>query len=391
MKTERIVVAPTPSVGFIPGKPNEYESVRTLVVLDPKKFLRQKGVQRACARSRRRPESPIVCVAEDGKTAKLSHLRNGKVVDEQQTQEFAENGIFQSGSGFDQFLMTPDGKTLFHRYDRSGDIYQTDIASNKFGDSRRLKPSGYKASSEMNQQPPMFLSHDGRYLAVHLGNGRDPVGSGYSLIDTSKSGTDSEEPLLARLSTSFTFAGPESRPVTNCELMPDNPIGGSYEFYDLLLPTRGIFSRRELSHLPDNGEAEICLRVWLSHKRLRPGVRRRPHNRLGQTPASRHVVRRTGSPLHRRVPLAPPVLFKNHQELRHCCQALTACCVQWNPCERVAPTIDRTHVGCDGQPAAQRRKILAVGANPRKSCGGSLTRLVRHSPLSTTEQEKICL
>jgi hypothetical protein len=203
------------------GGPPEIESVRVLVVVDP---LTLNVVRQFNGPSRRiagAPSSPILCATDNEREAKLIDLRNGKVLDAAGGQPKPGASDGKRIVGFAELLMSPDGEKLYHG-DRSGAIYETDVSTNRFAATRELKPSASRITNIPFDQPTIYLSADGKYLAAYVGE--QNRNDGYSIIDTGGDGVDPERQMIATNSTAFTFVGRTSRPLTNCLNMEVAPV-----------------------------------------------------------------------------------------------------------------------------------------------------------------------
>jgi hypothetical protein len=192
------------------GRPPEMRSFRLLVVADPDNLQVVRQFIGPSSKITGAPSSPVVCVSEVGEPAKLVDLRTGKVLDQSRERANETDVYVPQITGFDEMMMSPDGAKIYHTASRNG-VFETDVSSGTFGPTRKLEPSAEIADKVSFEHQLLRLSHDGRQLAVNVGDSRHE--GGYSIIDTAGDGRDVEHHLIATRSTAFAFVGPANRRV----------------------------------------------------------------------------------------------------------------------------------------------------------------------------------
>jgi hypothetical protein len=189
------------------------------------------------------PKSPIVCVSEDRATAKLIDLRDGRVLDRTGPERSLgrEPGDTVPIVGFNEIQMSPDGRTLYHtRWPQL--FFRTDVSTGKFVGNHLLATLVEPVSTSFFSARIMHLSPDGKYLAAITTTKLHE--RGYAMVDPTRDPrSNDEEPFLAPNATSFTFAGPNNRPVGNAGVDGRDNRGFGRVNYHLLLPARGFVGR----------------------------------------------------------------------------------------------------------------------------------------------------
>lgn len=215
------------------GRPPETRSFRLLVVADPDNLQVVRQYIGPSTQLAGAPNSPVVCVSEVDESAKLVDLRTGEVLDQSQGRANETDVHVPQITAFDDVIMSPDGTKLYYTASRNG-VYETDVSAGTFGPTRELEPSADIMSNVPFEHHLIRLSHDGRHLAVNVGDFLHD--GGYSIINTAGDGRDVEHHLIATRSTAFAFAGPANRRVANSNVMEGiNANDLQWVDYDLVI------------------------------------------------------------------------------------------------------------------------------------------------------------